>query len=88
MGRAREGKVIWKENINKKKEEKDLGVTIMDNMSPEKHTNKITGETYNLLMNIRMAFTYVDEDMIKKLIMTLVRPRLEYAATVWSPCKK
>ena len=30
---------MGKENINKKKEENDLGVTIMDNMSPEKtHT--------------------------------------------------
>ena len=53
----------------------------MDNMSPEKHIN-------NLLSNIRVAFTYVDEDMSKKLITTLVRPRLEYAPTVWSPRKK
>ena len=53
----------------------------MDNMSPEKHIN-------NLLSNIRVAFTYVDEDMSKKLITTLVRPRLEYAPTVWSPRKR
>ena len=39
------------ENISKKKEEKDLGVIIMDNMSPEKHINKITSQTYNLLRN-------------------------------------
>ena len=44
-------------------------------MSPEKHINKITSETYNLLGNIRVAFTYVNEDMIKKLKMTLVHPR-------------
>ena len=48
---------------------------IIDNMSPEKHINKITGETYYLLRNIQVAFTYVDEDMIKKLITTLLRPR-------------
>ena len=47
----------------------------MDNMSPEKHINKITGETYNLLRNMRLAFTYVDEDLINKSITTLVRPR-------------
>ena len=57
-------------------------------MSPEKHINKITGQTYNLLRNIRVVFTDVDEDMIKKLIMTLLRPRLEYETTVWSPSKK
>ena len=47
----------------------------MDNMSPEKHINKITGETYKLLRNMRLAFTYVDEDLINKSITTLVRPR-------------
>ena len=36
-------------------------------MSPNKHKNKIVGETYNLLRNIRIAFTYIDEDMVKKL---------------------
>ena len=44
----------------------------MDNMLPEKHINKITGQTFNLLRNMQVAFTYVDEDMIKKLITTLV----------------
>ena len=46
-----------KENINNKKEERRLGLTIMDNMSPEKYINKITGETYNLLRNVWVAFT-------------------------------
>ena len=40
---------------------------------------------YNLLRNIKVAFNYIDEDMIKKIITTLIRPRLEYAALVWSP---
>ena len=74
--------------IKKTKEEKDLGVNIMDNLSPEKHVNRITAETYNLLRNIRVAFIYVDEEMIKKLVTTLIRPRLEYAAAVWSPSTK
>ena len=50
---------MGKKNINKKGE-KDLGVAIVDNMSPEKHVNMITGATYNLLGNIRVTFTYVD----------------------------
>ena len=77
-----------KENINKKNEENDLGVTIMENMSPEKHMNTVTGETYNQLRNIWVTFTYVDVDMIKKLIKTLVRLRLEYAATVLHQLEK
>ena len=77
-----------KDNINEKKAKKYLGVTIIDNMSPEKHMNNITGEIYNLLRNIWVAFTYVDEDMIKKLITTFVHLRLEYTAKVWLPSKK
>ena len=73
------------ERIMKRTEEKDLGVTVADNLSFGKHINKITGETYNLVKNIRTAFTYIDEEMVKKLITSMIRPRLEYAALVWSP---
>ena len=44
---------------------------ITDNLSPEKH-NKITGDAYQLLRNIRMAFKYLDEEMNKKLITLLI----------------
>ena len=44
---------------------KDLGVWITDNLSSEKYINKITGDTYQLLRNIRMAFKYLDEEMNK-----------------------
>ncbi len=40
---------------------------------------------HNLLRNIKTAFTYLDEEMVKKLITSIIRPRLEYAAVVWSP---
>ena len=52
---------------------------------PEVHVRKIAGEAYNLVRSIRTAFRYLDEDMIKRLIITMIRPRLEYAAVVWSP---
>ena len=36
-----------------------------------------------------MAFKYLDEEeMINKLITSLVRPKLEYAAMIWSPYEK
>ena len=60
-------------------------VCITDNLSPEKHINKITGDTYQLLRNIRIAFKYLDEEMINKLIPPLIWPKLEYAAVIWSP---
>ena len=58
------------------------------NLLPEKHINRIVGETYNLVRNIKVAFRYLDEEMIKKLIVTMIRPKLEYAAIIWSPCTK
>ncbi len=73
------------ERIMKKTEEKDLGVIITDKLTFRNHINRLTGETYNLLRNIKIAFTYIDEEMIKKLITSMTRPRLEYEALVWSP---
>ena len=70
------------ERIMKKTEERDLGVTVTDKLSFGKHINKITGVAYNLIRNIKTAFTYIDEEMVKKLITSMIRPRLEYAALV------
>ena len=63
--------------MNKINVEKDLEVWITDNLSPEKHINKITENTYQLLRKIRMAFKYLDEEMINKLITSLIRPKLD-----------
>ena len=76
---------LGNETITKKTEEKDLGVTISSSLSFGKHIRKITGETYNILRNIKLAFNYIDEEMMKKLIVSIIRPRLEYAAVLWSP---
>ena len=37
---------------------------------------------------MRVAFTYLDEDMVKKILVSLIRPKLEYAAVLWSPSTK
>ena len=42
----------------------------------------------NLLRRIKTTFTYMDVEMMKILISSLIRPRLEYAAVVWSPQTK
>ncbi len=60
-------------------------MTVANKLTFDKHINRITGETYNLLRNIKTAFTYLDEEMVKKLITSIIQPRLEYAAVVWSP---
>ncbi len=65
------------ERIMTKTEEKDLGVTVTDKLNFGKHINHITGETCNLLRNIKAVFTHLDEDMMKKLLTSVIRPRLE-----------
>ena len=74
--------------ITRVDKEKDLEIVMQNNLSPEKHINKIIGETYNMLRNIRAAFHYMDKEMMKKIIIIMVRPKMEYAAIVWSPHKK
>ena len=74
--------------IRRRTEEEDLGVMYAESLSPEKHLNKVLGETYNLLRNIRVAFAYLDEDMIRMIFVTLIHPKLEYAAVGWSPWLK
>ncbi len=67
-GRRVEGHYnLGNNKLDRKTEEKDLGV-----LSLEKHVNKITAETYNLLRNTRAAFTHLYENIVRKLIVTLI----------------
>ena len=79
---------LGKKTIIEVSEEKDLGVTIQNNLSPEKHINRIFGKTYSMLQSIGLSFNYLDENMMKKILTTLIRPQLEYAAVIWSPHMK
>ena len=63
-------------------------MTVTEGLTPDRHIDRITGEVNNLLKRVRSAFAYLDVDMMRKFIVSLVRPRLEYAATVWSPYMK
>ena len=40
---------------------------------------------YNLLTNMKIAFTYIDANMVRKIITTFIRPTLEYASVTWNP---
>lgn len=50
---------IGNDIICRRVEEKGLGVIVSENMSPEKHINRITKHTWNLLRNIRTLPIYV-----------------------------
>ena len=70
--------------IPRASEDKDLGIFIHNNLSPEMHIKKTFGDTFRMLRNIGVAFHFLEKEM-KKIITTMIRPKLEYAAIVWSP---
>ena len=57
-------------------------------MSPRKQIRKLIGETYRLIIKIKTAFTYMYEKMLRKQIVSMIHPLLEYATLLWSPHKK
>ena len=54
-------------------------------LSSEVHVKRKSGEAYNSVRNIRTALCCTDEEMIKKLTVTMIRPGLECAAVLWPP---
>lgn len=38
-------------------------------------------------MSIKIAFQYFDEQVINRLLMTVIHPKLEYAASLWLPSR-
>ena len=77
--------LLGSNTLQESNKEKDLGVIINNKLSPEDHINDKVRNTYNLLANMRVAFAFIDEDMVKKIITSFIRPTLEYAAVVWNP---
>lgn len=39
------------------------------------------------MRNIKIVFQYLDEKIINKLLMTVLHPKLEYAASLWLPSR-
>ena len=44
--------------------------------------------TFMMLRNVRIAFHFLDKDMMRKMITIVIIPKLEYAEVIWSPHKK
>ena len=70
------------------KAEKDLGVTIDDQLDLGKHIRNIVAKANRVLGLIKISFACLDKSMFLNLYPVLVRPHLEYCVQVWSPSKK
>ena len=65
--------------------EKDLGVLIADNLKVGEQCESAAGKAMKVLGMIRRSFTKLDEETLKTLYCSFVRPHLEYCIHAWSP---
>ena len=74
--------------LQKTEIERDLGVIISNDLEWSQHVISATNKANKQVGIIKHAFTYLDIGTLKLLYKSMVRPHLEYAATVWSPTWK
>ena len=67
---------------------KYLGITISDNMDWGQHFSKISSKATKTLGFLRRNLTFAPKSTKEVAYKTLVRPKLEYAAPIWSPNSK
>ena len=69
-------------------EEKDLGITIDQNLTFAKHTGEKVTKANQVMGMIRRCFVHIDQENFKWLLKSIVRPHLEYANAIWNPVMK
>ncbi|KAK7079295.1 hypothetical protein SK128_011478 [Halocaridina rubra] len=50
--------------------DKDLGVNILEDLSPEMHINGIVRAAYAFLASVRVAVRHIDKDMFRNIYVT------------------
>ena len=71
--------------IEKTKLDRDLGILILNDLKWENQVNKAAKTANSVIAKIKNSFTYFDSSLVKLLYVSLVRPHLEYAVSVWNP---
>ena len=74
-------------NLQRTREEKDLGVIIDEELTFEKHISEKVNLANRNMGIIRRTFQFLDITTFKYLYKAQVRPHLEYANSVWKPYK-
>ena len=65
--------------------ERDLGVTVDNKLEFSEHIRVATAKANRVIGMLKNAFVCRDVDIWKKLYVSLVRPHVEYAVSVWKP---
>ena len=76
---------VGEETVPKEQGTKYLGVTITSDLSWSKHISNIRAKASRTLGLIRRNFDPCDPSVREKAYQCLVRPQIDYAASVWSP---
>lgn len=72
-------------NVEKSTDVKDLGITISENLSFDKHIMNITNDAKKYAGWILRLIKSRDPEVVMLLYKTYVSPRLEYSSPLWSP---
>ena len=73
------------QKLNRVKDTKYLGLTITSDLNWNKHINQVTGKANQMLGFVKRNIRTRSENIKTKAYKALVRPRLEYCASVWDP---
>jgi len=77
--------VMNKQRLKVVKEEKDLGVTITDDLNVSAQCGAAYSKANRMLGLIKRTFNSRDQTIMSSLYKSLVRPHLEYCTAAWSP---
>ena len=69
--------------LSKVNHEKDLRITISNDLKPSKHCSDVVKKFYKLVGFIGRTFEYKSGQIILTLFNVLVRPHLEYCIQFW-----
>jgi hypothetical protein len=73
------------QKLEKVDNERDIGVTVSNNLKPSAQCAKAAGTARAVLGQISRSFHYRDKKTFVKLYTTYVRPHLEFCTPAWSP---
>ena len=73
--------------LSKVNHEKDLGVTISNDLKPSKHCSNVTNTAIKLVGFISRV-EYKSEKLVREVFNALARPHLEHCIQFWSPYYK
>ena len=73
-----------RENVEKVLTEKDLGITVSNNLTSSAHVGLITAKANNRVGIIKRNFSVLSKEILVPLYLSLVCPILGYGAESWS----